>query len=137
MPPLYFFFFFLLLNLFIYLFVCFLAALGLRRCTRAPSSCSERGGTLCCGAWASPCGGPSRCRARALGARAAAVVVRWLSSCGTRAQKLWHTGSVAVARGPQSAGSAAVTHGPSHSTAHGIFPNQGSNPCPLHWQADS
>ena len=23
------------------------------------------------------------------------------------------------------------------STACGIFPDQGSNPCPLHWQADS
>ena len=30
-----------------------------------------------------------------------------------------------------------VAHGPSCSTACGIFPDQGSNPCPLHWQADS
>ena len=30
-----------------------------------------------------------------------------------------------------------VTHGPSCSAACGIFPDQGSNPCPLHWQADS
>ena len=28
-------------------------------------------------------------------------------------------------------------HGPSRSAACGIFPDQGSNPCPLHWQADS
>ena len=28
-------------------------------------------------------------------------------------------------------------HGLSCPTACGIFPNQGSNPCPLHWQADS
>ena len=35
------------------------------------------------------------------------------------------------------AGSATVAHGPSRSTARGIFPDQGSNPCPLHWQADS
>ena len=28
-------------------------------------------------------------------------------------------------------------HGPSRSAARGIFPDQGSNPCPLHWQADS
>ena len=34
-------------------------------------------------------------------------------------------------------GSAVVAHGPSCSTACGIFPDQGSNPCPLHWQADS
>ena len=35
------------------------------------------------------------------------------------------------------AGSAVVVHGPSCSTACGILPDQGSNPCPLHKQADS
>ena len=35
------------------------------------------------------------------------------------------------------AGSVIVAHGPSCSTACRIFPDQGSNPCPLHWQADS
>ena len=35
------------------------------------------------------------------------------------------------------AGSVVVAHGPSCSTACGIFPDRGSNPCPLHWQADS
>ena len=35
------------------------------------------------------------------------------------------------------AGSVVVVHGPSCSAACGIFPDQGSNPCPLHWQADS
>ena len=39
--------------------------------------------------------------------------------------------------GSRRAGSAAVAHGPSCSAACGIFPDQGSNPCPLHWQADS
>ena len=34
------------------------------------------------------------------------------------------------------AGSVIVAHGPSRSTACGIFPDQGSNLCPLHWQAD-
>ena len=34
-------------------------------------------------------------------------------------------------------GSVIVAHGPSCPTAYGIFPDQGSNPCPLHWQADS
>ena len=34
-------------------------------------------------------------------------------------------------------GSAIVAHGPSRSAACGILPDQGSNPCPLHWQADS
>ena len=43
---------------------------------------------------------------------------------------LWSTGS-------RRAGSAVVAHGPSCSAACGIFPEQGSNPCPLHWQADS
>ena len=35
------------------------------------------------------------------------------------------------------AGSVVAAHGPSCSAACGIFPDQGSNPCPLHWQADS
>ena len=39
--------------------------------------------------------------------------------------------------GSRRAGSVVVAHGPSCSTACGIFPDQGSNPCPLHWQADS
>ena len=39
--------------------------------------------------------------------------------------------------GSRHAGSAIVTHGPSRSAACGIFPDQGSNPRPLHWQADS
>ena len=43
---------------------------------------------------------------------------------------LWSTGS-------RRAGLVVVAHGPSCSTACGIFPDQGSNPYPLHWQADS
>ena len=39
--------------------------------------------------------------------------------------------------GSRRAGSAVVAHGPSRSAACGILPDQGSNPCPLHWQADS
>ena len=39
--------------------------------------------------------------------------------------------------GSRRASSAIVAHGPSCSVACGIFPDQGSNPCPLHWQADS
>ena len=66
--------------LFIYLF---LAALGLRCCTRVFSSCGEPG-LLCCGVRASHCGGFSCCRAWALGARPS---VR-LSSCGAWAQVL-------------------------------------------------
>ena len=39
--------------------------------------------------------------------------------------------------GSRRAGSVIVAHGPICSAAFGIFPDQGSNPCPLHWQADS
>ena len=43
---------------------------------------------------------------------------------------LWSTGS-------RRAGSVVVAHRPSHSAACGIFPDRGTNPRPLHWQADS
>ena len=39
--------------------------------------------------------------------------------------------------GSRRAGSVTVAHGPSRFAARRIFPDQGSNPCPLHWQADS
>ena len=39
--------------------------------------------------------------------------------------------------GSRRAGSVVVAHGPGCSAACGIFPDQGSNPCPLHWQAAS
>ena len=39
--------------------------------------------------------------------------------------------------GSRCAGSVVVAHGLSCSAAYGIFPDQGSNPCPLHWQANS
>ena len=52
-------------------------------------------------------------------------------------QQLWHMGSVVVARGLQSTGSVVVAHQLSCSVACGIFLDQGLNPCPLHWQADS
>ena len=48
----------------------------------------------------------------------------------SRSLLLWSTGS-------RRAGSVIVAHGPSRSAACGIFPDQGSNPCSLHWQADS
>ena len=68
------------------------------------------GATLLCGARASHCGGFSCCGAGALGARASVVVAH---------------------------GSVVVAHGLSCFAACGIFLDQGSNPCPLHWQADS
>ncbi|XP_049552741.1 L-seryl-tRNA(Sec) kinase isoform X1 [Orcinus orca] len=39
------------------------------------------------------------------------------------------------AKGSGRAGSAAMAHGPSRSAACGIFPDRGTNPCPLHRQA--
>ena len=52
-------------------------------------------------------------------------------------QQLQHAGSVVMAPGLQSIGLVVVVHGLSCSVACGIFPDQGSNSCPLHWQADS
>ena len=59
------------------------------------------------------------------------------SSCGEQP-------SVVVARGLSSCGSRALEcrlsscgTGLSCPMACGIFPDQGSNPCPLHWQVDS
>ena len=75
-----------------------------------------------CGARSSHCGGFSFHRAGALGTRVSVVVAR---------------GPVVVARGLWSTGSVVVAHGLGCSAACGIFPDQGSNPCPLHWQADS
>ena len=69
--------------------------------------------------------------------------LRWfllLWSAGSRAQglQLWqHMGSVMVAPGLWSTGSIVVVRWLSCSTACGIFPDQGSNPCLLHWQVDS
>ena len=39
--------------------------------------------------------------------------------------------------GSRCAGSVVVAHGPKCSAACGILPDQGSNACSLHWQADS
>ena len=108
-------------NIFIYLF---LAALGLCCCAQAFSSCGEQGllfvvvhGLLIAVA------------------SLVAVAEHGLQECGL--QQLWHVGSVVVAHGLQSAGSVVVVHRLSCSPSCGIFPDQGSNPCPLHWQADS
>ena len=60
--------------------------------------------------------------------------------CGFSCCRAWALGAwalVVVACGLQSAGSVVVACGLSWSAACGIFPDQGLNPCPLHWQADS
>ena len=69
---------------------------------------------------------------------------RAFSSCGKRGHSSsWYAG-LSLSRplllqstGSRRAGSVVVAHGPSCSTACGILPDQGPNPCPLHWQADS
>ena len=91
----------------IYLFL-FMAVLGLHFCARAFSSCGKRGPLFIA------VRGPLTITALSL----------------SRPLLLWSTGS-------RRAGSVVVAHGPSCSTSCGIFPDQGSNPCPLHWQADS
>ena len=48
-----------------------------------------------------------------------------------------HCGLSLRSTGSRRACSVIVAHGPSCSAACGIFRDQGSNPCTLHWQADS
>ena len=64
-----------------------MAALGLRCCVWAFLQLWRVGATLRC-AWASHCGGLSRCRAWALVVRASVVVALRLSSCGSQALEL-------------------------------------------------
>ena len=45
--------------------------------------------------------------------------------------------SLVGSTGSRRAGSVIVAQGPSCSAACGILADQDSNPCPLHWQADS
>ena len=104
---------FFLIYLFIHSFIfgCFGSSLlcaGFLQLRRA-------GATLHCHAQASHCSGFFCCKTWAPGARA----------------------SVVVARGLQSTSSVVVDHGPSCSAACGILPDQGTNLCSLHWQADS
>ena len=42
-----------------------------------------------------------------------------------------------AAHGLSNAGSVVLAHGLRCSVACGIFPDQESNPCPLHWRVDS
>ena len=79
-----------------------MAALGLRCCARAFSSCGKRGPLFIV------VRGPLTIAASLVAEHK--LQTRRLSSCGSRAQLL---------------------------RACGIFPDQGLNPCSLHWQADS
>ena len=113
--------FFSFINLFIFIYL-FLAALGLRCCMRAFSSCSEQGLLFVV-------------VHVLLIAVASLVVEHRLQAHGLH--QLWHVSSVVMAHELQSTGSVVVVHRLSCSTACGIFPDQGSNPCSLRWQVDS
>ena len=104
-----------LIILFIYL-ICFLAVLGLCCCTWAFSSCDEQGLLASWGPQASHCWW-------LLLLQTTASRVCGLSSCSSRALEHWFN--------------SCGTCGLSCSTASELFPDQGSNPCLLHWQADS
>ena len=96
--------FFLIATLFIY-FILFLAVLGLRF-VRGLSLVTASGGHS-----------SSRCGDRSSSRCAGLSLSRPLPLRGT---------------GSRRAGSVVVAHGPSRSVACGIFPDEGSNPCPLH-----
>ena len=89
--------------------------LGFCCCLGLCSRCGERWLLSSCGIQASHFGG--------------------FSCCGARA--LEPADSVAVACRLKSTGSVLMMHRLCCSAACGIFPDQGSNPCLLHWQADS
>ena len=94
---------------FVFCFVLFFGCVGLLCCTQAFSSCRERGLLFVAVCWL-------------LIDVASLVAVDGfqackLSICASQAQQLWHAGLVA----PRHVGSL----------------DQGLNPCPLHWQADS
>ena len=78
-------------------------------------------GGYCDSMWGSHYSDFSCCRAQALGHTG-------FSICSVWAQKLWLPGPRAQA---------SLVRGLSCSTACGIFPDQGSNSCLLHWQVDS
>ena len=70
--------------------------------------------------------------------------VRAFSSCGKQGPLFIAVHGLSISRPlllqstiSRCAGSVIVAYGPSCSAACGIFPDQGSNPCPLYWQADS
>ena len=48
----------------------------------------------------------------------------------------YHGLSCCGAQAPDAQAQQLMAHGPSRSAARGILPDQGSNPCPLHWQVD-
>ena len=103
---------------FFFVFCFFFCCAGSSLLHRLFSSCGEWRLLSSCGVQASYCSGFSCCQVQTVGHTG-------FSSCGTWAQELWFPGSIAVAQGLGC------------SMACGIFPDQGSNLCLLHWQVDS
>ena len=99
----------ILKNLFNYFTV-----LGLHCCVGPSPTGTSRGVLSSCCAWAARGSGSSYCRARAPG----------------------HAAAVVVTPGRSSTGSVVVAHRLGCFAAGGIFLDQGSNSCLLHWQAD-
>ena len=106
-------FFFLINSYFIYLFIYFLAVLGL--CFVWGLSLVAASG----GHSSSWCGGHSS-------SRCAGHSSSWCTGLSLSRPLLSRS------IGSRRAGSVVVAHGPSCSVACGIFPDQVSNPCPLH-----
>ena len=100
-----------------------MAPLGLRYFCTGFLWSWRAGATLCCDVWAFHCGGLACGGAWDLGWWASAIVAHRLSNCDSWALELGLSGCGA--------------HRFSCSEARRVFPGQGSNPCPLHWQVDS
>ena len=104
-----------------FLILIYLAVLGLCCCVWPFSGCGKWGLLTSCGAWASHCGDLSCCGVQALDSSG-------FSSCGPQAQ---YCGSEALKYKLNSCGAQAQ-----FLCTMGIFPDQGSNLCLTHWQAD-
>ena len=60
-----------------------------------------------------------------------------LCSCGEQGLLLTAVASPVQSMGSRALCSVVVVYRFSYFRAYGIFPDQGSNPCPHHWQVDS
>ena len=65
------------------------------------------------------------------------LLLLWSTGSKVQASVVWHVDSVLLAPGLQRMGSIVVAHRLRCPVACGIFPDQGSNLCLLHWQEDS
>ena len=119
-----FFFFLTCIHCFIYLF---LAALDLHCWTRTFSSCRELGPLSSCGSWAPYCGGFSCWGAQDLGCT---------GFSSRRVHRLQERTSCSLWT-PEHAGFSSCGTQAYLLQVWGIFPDQGSDPYPLHRQADS